>query len=236
MRAKEFIFESAEYEAHARQMAEKYGVPYSIVRHAMSKETGHISDPNKRASAVSKRGAGGVMQLMPATAKHLGVKDRFDPYQNIEGGTKYLAQLYQKYNDPALALAAYNAGPGNVKKYGGVPPFKETQRYVQGYAPDPEPTKLAQAPKPEPTIGQKVKTFATDVLSGLVGAKAAGAEELPQQQTQPQNNYTIQKGQTLSGIAKEKGVSVQDMMSANPQIKDPNKIQAGATINTNLGN
>jgi hypothetical protein len=152
MRAKEFIFENNELNAYAKQMSEKYGVPFSLVQHAMHKETGHIQDPNQRAKAVSKKGAGGIMQLMPATAKGLGVTDRFDPYQNIEGGTKYLSQLYQKYKDPVLALAAYNAGPANVDKYKGVPPFKQTQNYVSGY--DPNIDKVVQKPKtvaPVPT-------------------------------------------------------------------------------------
>lgn len=147
MRAKEFIFENNELNAYAKQMSEKYGVPLSLVQHAMHKETGHIQDPNQRAKAVSKKGAGGIMQLMPATAKELGVTDRFDPYQNIEGGTKYLSRLYQKYKDPVLALAAYNAGPRNVDKYGGVPPFKQTQSYVSGYT--PEPTQPVQTPTPK---------------------------------------------------------------------------------------
>jgi len=71
------------------------------------------------------------MQLMPATAAELGVKDSFDAEQNIMGGTKYIADLLKKYDgDTSLALAAYNAGMNNVKKYGGIPPFEETQNYV----------------------------------------------------------------------------------------------------------
>ena len=85
-----------------------------------------------RADAVSPKGAVGVMQLMPGTARDLGV-DPFDPVQNVAGGAAYLAQLLRRYGgDLRLSLAAYNAGPGAVDRYGDVPPYAETRRYVAG--------------------------------------------------------------------------------------------------------
>lgn len=105
--------------------SETYNVPVALLK-AIAKQESNF-DPN----ATSSSGAQGVMQLMPATAASLGVTNAYDPEQNIMGGAKYIIQLLDKYDgDTTLALAAYNAGMGNVAKYGGVPPFKETQNYV----------------------------------------------------------------------------------------------------------
>lgn len=102
-----------------------YGVSMSLLT-AMAKQ-----ESNFQADATSKSGAMGIMQLMPATAAHFGCTEPYDPEQNIMAGAKYISQLLDKYNgDVSLALAAYNAGSGNVDKYGGIPPFAETQNYV----------------------------------------------------------------------------------------------------------
>ncbi|QAT50776.1 lytic transglycosylase domain-containing protein [Caproiciproducens sp. NJN-50] len=102
-----------------------YGVPENLLKAVAKAESGFQAD------AVSRCGAQGIMQLMPSTARSLGVTDSFDPEQNIMGGAKYLGSLLGKYGDAKLAVAAYNAGSGNVDKYGGVPPFSETQNYVE---------------------------------------------------------------------------------------------------------
>lgn len=117
------------YTNYVDEMADKYGVPRSHVRAIYQNET--ASGKNVRSSSA---GAQGQMQLMPSTAREMGVVDIADPYQNIEGGVKYYAKMLKKFGDPILAAAAYNAGPGNVRKHGGIPPFAETKDYVRKFA------------------------------------------------------------------------------------------------------
>jgi soluble lytic murein transglycosylase-like protein len=112
------------YEDLASQAAGRYGIPADLFLRQIKQESGF--DPR----AVSKAGAQGLGQLMPGTAADLGVTDPFDPAQNLDGAARYMRQMYDKYGDWGMALAAYNAGPGTVDKYGGVPPFEETQNYL----------------------------------------------------------------------------------------------------------
>ena len=108
----------------AKDAARRYGVPEDLFLRLIQQESGW------QPGAISHKGAIGLAQLMPFTAKALAV-DPYDPKQNLDGGARYLSRQYREFGSWRLALAAYNAGPGAVKKYGGVPPYKETQNYVR---------------------------------------------------------------------------------------------------------
>lgn len=116
---------SAQLDAIFDEAAAKYGVDAKFLKAIAKCESDFSTE------CTSRSGAMGIMQLMPQTAASLGVTNAYDPYQNIMGGARYISEKLAQYNgDKSLALAAYNAGSGNVAKYGGIPPFKETQNYV----------------------------------------------------------------------------------------------------------
>lgn len=166
----------------ARQKARDFGVNEDIFLKLIQKESGW--NPQAQSSA----GAMGLVQLMPGTARGLGVSNPFDPVQSITGGARYLSQQLKRFGSYDKALAAYNAGPGNVERYGGIPPFKETQNYVRtilGSSNVATPkTQQAQAPqKATPQATQEdtnrfLKTF-IDLL-GATGGRILG----------PQSNLT----------------------------------------------
>nr|WP_246799778.1 lytic transglycosylase domain-containing protein [Palleronia marisminoris] len=107
----------------ARQAAQRHGIPEAIFLNLVQRESAW------NPGAISHKGAIGLAQLMPGTAQQMGV-DPLDPAQNLEGGARYLATQYRRFQDWRLALAAYNAGPGAVIEYGGIPPYAETTAYV----------------------------------------------------------------------------------------------------------
>ena len=113
------------YDPIITETATRQGVPPALVKAVIAAESAFDS------RAVSHKGAQGLMQLMPATAASLGVLDPFEPGQNVAGGTSYLKAMIVRYGDLSRALAAYNAGPGAVDRYGGIPPYRETQAYVE---------------------------------------------------------------------------------------------------------
>jgi peptidoglycan DL-endopeptidase CwlO len=152
--------------------AAKYGVDPNLALAVAKQESGYNQ------SAKSSAGAIGIMQLMPATAAGLGV-DPTDAAQNVDGGVRLLSQLIQQYNgDTSFALAAYNAGPGAVAKYGGIPPYPETQNYVAsilssvGGSPDASADTGGSDIPPLPSDGSQDESLATVGILAAAGVAA----------------------------------------------------------------
>lgn len=117
--------EPSSYDALIERVAARYDVPAALIKAVVKTES------NFQRHAVSRKGAQGLMQLMPGTAADLGVEDAFSAEQNVRGGTRYLRAMIDRFGNWRHALAAYNAGPGAVDQHGGIPPYRETREYVE---------------------------------------------------------------------------------------------------------
>ena len=150
---------SADLNSIFEEAASTFGVSVNLLKSIARAES------NFNPNAVSHAGAVGIMQLMPATAASLGVSNSYDPRENIMGGAKLISQLLSKYNgNTSLALAAYNAGSGNVDKYGGIPPFTETQNYVK---------------KVLSYMNAEVKSSVSDTISNFLASNNVSSETVP---------------------------------------------------------
>ena len=149
------------YAREIREAAERYGVAVDLIKAVIRVESGFNS------RAMSAKGARGLMQLMPGTASMLGVRDSFDPRQNIEAGVRHLRGLIDRFgNDLKLALAAYNAGEQAVMTHGGIPPYRETRDYVTRILGLFTPTPAFAQPAPEPEPPQQ--TYRTEAPDGTI--------------------------------------------------------------------
>ena len=156
----------APYREMVEQCASRYGVDADLISSVMAVES------NFNPKAVSRKNARGLMQLLPETAAQLGVKDIFDPQENIDAGTRYLRTLLLRYNnDLALTLAAYNAGPQRVQLYGRVPPFPETISYVRR-------VKNAYRKRKSSTPGKPDKTAAAPSTGEVAGTSTPKSGQL----------------------------------------------------------
>ena len=186
---------------YAIQQAQRYGIPTDIFLRMIGAES------SWNQGAMSPKGATGLGQLMPGTAAELGV-DPTDPYQNIEGSARYLAQQYGDFGTWPLALAAYNAGPGAVRKYGGIPPFAETQAYV--------PKILGNGISPQPSAS-------TPFGPGTPAPISPTAQFMPMQPTDPfEGMGLLSRFAASQGIAQEAGgAPLANLLNIITQKKDP---------------
>jgi soluble lytic murein transglycosylase-like protein len=156
--------------------SDRYRLDPDLVNSVIRAESGF------KVHAISPKGAQGLMQLMPGTASKLGVPNAFDPEANVDGGTRYLRELLELYNfDLIKALAAYNAGPHRVEQYGGVPPYRETRKYVASIVRDFNRKKIAEqkALNPGPAKTQPANRVKSQAASSQAGSKTARTASAP---------------------------------------------------------
>lgn len=224
------------YLTMAAQVAQAKGVPVDLFQKMIQAES------NFNPNAVSPAGAIGLGQLMPGTAQGLGV-DPHNPQQNLTGAATYLKNMFDQFHDWKLALAAYNAGPGAVQKYGGVPPYQETQNYVNritgGTAPTTAPSvsapnTMAMPTFTDPTVAQP--TMMPDPLKALVGQIAAGEQFNPLKaltQATPQQTYSPPDStfDIASMVPQDPSTTIGDMrMSDGDASMKGLTVKPGATI------
>jgi len=220
---------SVDYRTYLQQESARQGVDPNLAYSLMMAESGGNPD------SISDAGAIGLMQLMPDTAKSLGVNPS-DPYENIRGGVAYLKQQLDTFGSPQLALAAYNAGPGNVRKYGGVPPFAETQNYVRkvmGYRPsavtDNDDDIFSGIGQPSRNATEPSVDHDDDVFAGIStkgGSRAKKARPAPVEDAVKSyglgNDLMRQVGlfgrSAATGLANIPGMVIDPYMSAKHQL------------------
>jgi hypothetical protein len=192
---------------YAIEQAQRYGIPTDIFLRMIGAES------SWNQGAMSPKGATGLGQLMPGTAAELGV-DPTDPYQNIEGSARYLAQQYGDFGTWPLALAAYNAGPGAVRKYGGIPPFAETQAYVPkilGGGSSPQPSASTPFGPGTPMATMQPMMQPTDPFEGMgLLSRFAASQGIAQEAggaplANLLNIITQKKDPRLADLAKQRG-------------------------------
>ena len=204
----------SDYLAILDEIAAKYNVPRDQARAIFELET-----RSGRVNRTSPKGAQGLMQLMPGTARDMGVTDINDPRQNITGGLKYYAQQLQRFKDPALAAAAYNAGPGAVAKAGGVPNFRETRRYVADFR------NMIQRNAPPPAA----PPAATPALAAA--PTGPSMDETPNFAVAPQNDFAAYL-KTSDEIAERKAALRKEQFERNTALLD--KMYAGPSRSQQL--